>query len=237
MNKNRLKPIVDALMLAGLLALMMFQVVGETGHRWLGLAMLALFVFHNGLNRAWYKNLFKGRYSASRMLITAVDLALAAAIILQGFSGLMLSRYVFSWLPLPKGTSAARLVHLAGAYWGFALMSMHIGLHAKSPIGRFLARRSDRQSRLIKPILSIGAWLMALAGVYFIWKNRLFSYMFLKNEFVFFDYSQPPLEVLIEVLCMLFSWAALAAWLQAGCVFRKIPVRKTSKKQPNKTTV
>ena len=44
-------------------------------------------------------------------------------------SGIMLSEHVFSFLNIHGGMSFARLLHMSSSYWGFVLMSFHIGLH------------------------------------------------------------------------------------------------------------
>ena len=55
---RRAKHIVDILLGVGLL-LMSYQVVGEAGHEWTGIAMTALMILHQILNRKWYAALFK----------------------------------------------------------------------------------------------------------------------------------------------------------------------------------
>ena len=57
----RKKHFVDILLAAGLLLLMSYQVVGEEGHEWTGIAMTVLMLLHQGLNWKWYAALFKGR--------------------------------------------------------------------------------------------------------------------------------------------------------------------------------
>lgn len=44
-------------------------------------------------------------------------------------SGIILSRHVLSFLPISGGRAFARKLHMLSAYWGFALMSLHLGLH------------------------------------------------------------------------------------------------------------
>ena len=40
-----------------------------------------------------------------------------------------MSRVVFSFFSIEGGMGFARLLHMAAAYWGFFLMSAHLGLH------------------------------------------------------------------------------------------------------------
>lgn len=45
------------------------------------------------------------------------------------YSGIVLSRHVFAFLPLKGGMALARRMHILGSYWSFLLMSLHLGLH------------------------------------------------------------------------------------------------------------
>lgn len=96
---NKLKHAIDAVMSIVLLFLMAFQVTGDKYHEWIGAGMLVLFLLHNFLNAGWYKALFKGKYSALRILRTIVNLLTFAAILITGYSGIVMSRYVFDFLP------------------------------------------------------------------------------------------------------------------------------------------
>ena len=129
-----------------LLFLMSFQVTGDKYHEWIGAGMLVLFVIHNLLNANWYKALFKGKYSAYRVLRTIVNLLVLVAIILTGYSGIVMSRYVFDFLPINDGMATARKLHLAGSYWSFVLMSVHLGMHWNMMLGKLSIKRMEEQS-------------------------------------------------------------------------------------------
>ena len=67
-------------------------------------------------------------------------------------SGVIMSREVFSFLPLSGGTGFARTLHMLSSYWGFLLMGVHLGLHWGMMMG--LARRA---AGIRKPISVIVA--------------------------------------------------------------------------------
>lgn len=117
-------------MTAMLPILMAYELVGETAHEWVGLAMFVLFILHHILNYKWHQNLLKGRYSGIRILGTAIDMLLIVVMVCLPVSGIMMSRHVFVFLPI-RGSSTAliRTMHLLSSYWGFVLMSVHLGLH------------------------------------------------------------------------------------------------------------
>lgn len=133
---KKLKPIIDVIMSIALLFLMAFQVTGDKYHEWIGAGMLVLFLLHNFLNFRWYKALFKGKYTALRVWRTVVNLLVLIAILVTGYSGIVMSRYVFHFLPLHGGMATARKLHLAGSYWAFVLMSVHLGMHWSILIGK-----------------------------------------------------------------------------------------------------
>ena len=67
----------------------------------------------------------------------------------QYISGVVLSRYRFSFLPFGNGLSFARNMHMLSAYWGFVFMSLHLGFHWNMMMG--MARTaSDSISVLVQ---------------------------------------------------------------------------------------
>lgn len=70
---------------------MAYHITGNSLHEWLGTILFVLFVLHHILNRYWYKALFKGNYSAVRILMTIINVLLFAAMVGMVISGIMLS--------------------------------------------------------------------------------------------------------------------------------------------------
>ena len=93
--KKNIKIIVDICMSLILLFVMAYQVTGDKYHEFLGAGMLVLFIVHNVLNFKWYSHIFKGKYSAVRVLRVIVNLATLVAILLTGYSGIVMSQHVF----------------------------------------------------------------------------------------------------------------------------------------------
>lgn len=230
-RKAKLKPVVDILMTLALLFLMGYQIWGEAAHEWAGAVMLILFIAHHVLNAGWYKNLGKGRYTAARVLITAVDLALLFVMLCLMASGIMMSRHVFAFLPIRAGMGTARLMHMSACYWGFVLMSFHLGLHwgMMMPKMRKLLKL-QKPSGIRSTILRIIGALIAVYGLYVFINRDLITYMFLKTQFVFLDFNESPFVFYAEYLAMagLFIWMAY--------YLAKI-LRKTGAKAGNKQTI
>ena len=158
------KPLVDIAMTILLFVLMAYQLTGPFAHEWAGAAILVLFIAHHILNRQWFRGLGKGKYTAVRILLTAVDFLLLADMLFLMISGIRLSRYVFDFVPSFGSAATARLIHLAASHWGFVLMGLHLGLHWGMVVSRVRSRLGWKPSRLRQAILWIAAVLRAPAG-------------------------------------------------------------------------
>ncbi len=128
-TKLKIKCGIDILMTFALLFLMGYQFWGEQAHEWVGAGMFILFILHHVLNRQWYKALFHGRYTPVRVYQTIVNVLVFVSMLALMYSGIVMSRYVFDVLPISGGMVLARRLHILGSYWGFLLMSVHLGLH------------------------------------------------------------------------------------------------------------
>lgn len=202
MNK-RLRIVIDSGMVLLLPLLMVYSLVGEAAHEYLGIGMFLLFIAHHILNIAWWKHIFHGKYTPFRILGTAVNLALAMIMLALPISGMMLSRHVFRFLHF-GGTSVARTVHLLASYWGLLLMSFHAGMHGNVMMGTIRKNTNPRQLSKIKIwSLRIIVVLLAICGILAFVKNEVSSYLFLRTQFVFIDFSQPVFLVLIDYLLII----------------------------------
>lgn len=202
--KAVIKLAVDVFMTLALLFLMGYQFWGEAPHEWVGAGMFLLFVAHHLLNGRWHKTLFKGKYSALRTVTLCVDLLLLLAMLAQMYSGIVMSRYVFAFLPGTGGMSLARRLHILGAYWGFLLMSVHLGLHWNMILG-MLRKALKIKSKTKSPSMIAFAAGLIISG-YGIWVfiSRDFpTCLFLKSEFVFLDYSEPKIFFYIDYLALM----------------------------------
>ena len=209
--KAKIKLSVDIMMTVLPLFMMGYQLWGEAAHEWAGAGMMLLFVIHHVLNAGWHKNLFRGRYTRSRIMMAAIDILLFAAMLCLMGSGIVMSRHVFAFLPFGRGMGTARLVHMAACYWGFALMSLHLGLHwgmVLTGIRNCTGIREHSGIRtLCMRVLGAGA---AAYGLSVFLRRNLLTYMFLQTQFVFLDFSESPVSFYVDYLALmgLFVWCA-----------------------------
>lgn len=210
--KQKVRSGTDLCMLLLLPVLMAYSLVGEAAHEWLGTALFSLFLLHHGLNRRWYKTIFKGRYTAARALETAADLLMTAGMLLLAGSGVLMSEHVFAFLGLHGGMAFARITHLLCSYWMFVLMGVHAGFHGGRLAGAIksaAARRLPMAARGALP--RIGALALAGYGAYAFLHRRIGTYLLLRTQFVFFDSGEPVIFFLADYFSV-FCLFALAAY-------------------------
>lgn len=106
------KIIVDVLMLVAILFLMTYMLAGEILHGWIGAGIFVLFILRHDLNFQWIKNLFRGKYTLSRIVKTIVNVLILVMIIGLAYSGIVLSRHVFVDLDINASRVNARDIHM-----------------------------------------------------------------------------------------------------------------------------
>lgn len=216
MNRQRvLKIIVDIAMTAALLLLMAFELVGRQAHEWIGIAMFVLFVVHHILNRKWTGHLLRGKYPPIRILQMILAVLILICMMSSMVSGIVLSEYVFEAFSIRGGWSWVRILHMLEAYWGFVLMSLHVGIHWNMMLGiagKASGKRSRKEAARPK---ACGTWIARLAGVliagygiYAFGKRQIGMYLLLESEFVFFNFEEPRVYFFIDYLAVmgLFIW-------------------------------
>ena len=199
-QKLTIKIIIDFIMTIILLLLMTYERVGQSAHEWLGIGLFLLFILHHYLNRNWHKNLSNGKYSSIRIVQTVLDSILFILMVGSMISGIILSRHVFSMLPVHGGRSLARVLRMLCAYWGFVCMSIHIGLHWNI-ISQMIKKHINIS--LNKWISRLLLGVMAIYGIYAFINRNIVSYMLLKTRFVFFNFEESILVFIFDYIIIM----------------------------------
>lgn len=210
--KPRIKIAVDAAMILILLLLMAYERVGQAAHEWLGAGIFLLYFLHHFLNRGWHKNLLCGRYTPLRTMQTLLALLLCAAALGSMWSGIILSRHVFAFLPISGGRSAARVAHMVCGYWGFVLMLMHLGFHWGIMLN-FLEKHLKVDPEKRKWFCRLAVLLAAGYGLIAFWRRALGTYMLLQSHFVFFDFEEPLALFFADYIAVMALFAAAGYYL------------------------
>ncbi len=205
------KIIIDILMTLALLFLMGYQFWGDVAHEWAGAGMFLLFLLHHILNRQWYRNLFRGRFTPSRILLLVLDLLLFLSMLGLMVSGILLSNHVFAFLDLHGGLPFARLLHMAASHWGFVLMALHLGMHWGLFVGlakkALRLRQPARIRRVLLPIIGGG---IAAYGLTALIRRDLLTYMLVRTQFVFLDFGEPIPLFYLDYLAIMGTFVFLA---------------------------
>ena len=208
-QKTILKIVVDIGMTVMSLLLMTYELIGEAAHEWFGIGMFALFIIHHILNRKWSRSVFKGKYTLLRIWQTVLVIGILITMAGSMYGGVILSKHALSFLPIEGGRAFAREIHMVSAYCGFVLMSLHLGLHWSMMMGM--------AKRLVKELPTVGRWLLrgivtfiAGYGVYAFIRRKIGHYMFLQNQYVFFDFEEPLIFFLADYVAVmaLFVWVS-----------------------------
>lgn len=203
---------VDIGMTIALLLLMTYELVGQAAHEWLGIGMFVLFLTHHILNRKWMGKLLKGSYTPLRIWKTLLVVLVLLCMIGSMVSGVILSRHVLSFLPISGGRSFARSLHMVSAYWGFVWMSLHLGLHWSMMMG--MAKKAVKKPSAVRTwILRVLALAIAGYGVLAFVKRDIADYMFLRIQFVFFDFEEPLIFFLLDYVAVMGLFVFIGHYL------------------------
>lgn len=207
-TKTKIKTAADILMTAALPVLMCYSIVGETAHEIIGVTMFALFILHHILNFGWIKALFKGKYPPKRIVGTIVNAAVLICMLGLMYSGIVISKHIFSFLNL-GGAGFARTVHMLCAYWGLVLMSVHLGMH--------ITQMSAKMKLKSKPMiwtLRIIFGVVGAVGVYEFIQLNFTDYMFGKVQFVFIDTSASAVLTSLQYASVMVLFAYIGYIMQ-----------------------
>ena len=185
-------------------------------HEVLGILLIILFCVHLWLNRDWIKNLFKGRYNASRFVLALFNFLLILDVIFLLISGVIISKSIFiGWFDF-MSLALARPLHILASYWGYVIISFHVGLYWNVMSAMM---RVKLQNNLWPHVLAV---LLMVYGAYAFMKRNLAEYMFLKSQFVFFDFEEPLIYFLLDYIAIMILFACFGHYLIL--LFRKFKI-------------
>ena len=207
-SKTMGKMVVDLGMTVLLMLLMAYELIGRTVHEWIGMWMFVLFILHHILNRNWSKNLLRRKYPPLRILQVISAGLVLLTMLGSMISAVLISRTVFSFLPVSGGREFGRTLHMLSAYWGLVFLSLHLGIHWNTFMG-MAGRLCGKPSRLRRIVLRVLGACVALYGIYAFISRGIPGYLFFQTQFVFFDFEEPLFFFFLDYLAVmgLFIWA------------------------------
>lgn len=214
-RKQQAKTAVDILMTLCLLFLMPYELIGEAIHEWIGAGMFLLFIIHHILNRKWTGNLTKGRYTPLRIIQTILVILILICILGSMVSGIILSRHVFAFLEIRGLSAPARVIHMTCAYWGFVLMSLHLGIHWGMMMG-MAGKIFPKPSKARTWILRLAGIGIAGYGIYAFIKRDILSYLLMQVQYVFFNFEEPVIFFILDYMAAMGLFVFIGYYLRKG---------------------
>ena len=210
-RKQVLRMGVDLVITLSLLLLMAYELVGQAAHEWIGTAMVLLLIVHHILNRRWLAAIPQGRYTPYRVLQTTLVALILAAMAVQAVSGVILSRHLYTFLPIQGHTRIARTLHMLGAYWGFVLMSLHLGIHWSmmlGAVGKLVGPPVKRRTVILRLLAAaVSVW-----GACAFFRRQIDAYMTMQMQFAFLIFRSRSffsLPITWQLWCCLSAWATV----------------------------
>lgn len=227
MTKKKAQMLVDILMTVLLFVVMGIHLTGQFWHEVTGTTLFVLFTTHHILNRKWIRSVAKGKYNAYRVMQTTINILLSVGILLLMLSGMAMSGYLFTWLPMPIGAATARQIHLIVSYAVYLVMSMHIGMHFALMIagmGRRIKAMPKPWGGILTGFLRVLGAGIAVYGLIALLQRRFFSYIFGKAAFAYFDNTESVLTFFLDYAAIMgfciFVTHYVAAFLRPGLMNR-----------------
>lgn len=203
-TKRKLQILIDFLMIALLPLLMAYNLIGEVAHEWLGVMMFLLVLVHHILNHNWHKNFLRGRYNIARILGTGIDVWIFLLMILLLVSGIINSKHIFTYWNIQVDVSIARIAHLIASYWCFVFVCVHLGFHWMMIVKTFRkVVHISNNSGVRTVVLRLAAMGIGGYGIYAFMYRRLGDYMFLYNQYAFFDFYEPIILFIIDYMAIM----------------------------------
>lgn len=200
-QKSRKK--LDVLMVILMIVVMSYQATGNLFHEAAGVILLVLFVIHNILNRNWYKNIPKGKYSGFRNMMLIINLLTLLCMLAAMGTGIYLSQSVFASLWGMREAYLIRPWHVAAGAWGMILVSFHGGMHIRIPGKK-------------KPLYMIGEILLAVFGIWAFFALDMPNRLILRDTGMYWRYSGLLLFLANALMMAFFAGVAaiMADWLK-----------------------
>lgn len=201
-SRNVTRIVVDVLFAADIVLLMATGVPAGAPHERLGIIAFVLFALHLWLNRRWVTHLSRGRWTPRRICVVVINTLLALSMVAVMGSSLVLSRFVFAWLPVLPGMSLARMVHLASSAWLLILAGAHAGMHVRIDLG------GARSRNVVTGCVFL---VVGLYGIWSLFQLGIPEILTLRSRFSFADTRVPMIALAVRYASVFLLTGELSA--------------------------
>lgn len=207
-KKQSIRLIVDISMFILLFTVMGYNLIGNTLHEWMGIALFALFITHIYLNWNCIKSIFKGKYNIKRSGKLLINLLLFISCLLLLFFSMPISSTVFPFVSFLAEEMYPAQIHILTGNWLFLLIAMHLGAQWHRVKSIF--------SNLPKAIKSTLIILVHLCGIYGI--NSAIQRNFFEKLIMYFTFdfgraNDSALLFFFDYFSIFALFALLGYWL------------------------
>lgn len=110
---------------------------------------------------------------------------------------------------------------MISAYWGFILMSLHLGLHWNMMMGmvrKFVNCKSVARTWVLQAV----ALLIVGYGIYAFIRRGIGRYMLMMDHFVFFDFDEPIIFFIVDYVAVMGLFVFVGHYLSYAVSFREL---------------
>ncbi|MFV0539356.1 MAG: DUF4405 domain-containing protein [Dysgonomonas sp.] len=203
-SKLKFRLLLDLAMTILILLALAFRRTGDVLHEWIGLVAIVLFVIHNIINIQWYRQLFsiQRKYSLRWLVNATINILLIIIMATMAITGLIQSKIILASLDL-QGNMLLRQIHTISAYWGYLLVSVHIGMHWQMLYKHLFGKITNDLYMICIRILGL---LIAISGLFAFIERDMYSKLFLGLSFDFWDKSSALFLVYHLLIIGLLIW-------------------------------
>lgn len=187
-------------------------------HEILGFMFIIFAIVHNQINGGWYKNLFKGKMSAPRLVNTAVNVLLIISALTAFITGLMISHLLFNQLMGIRSIFANVIfvheLHVFSAYVMLILTGLHLGLHWQGICRRIGSIAKIPSSRALSIIGRLAAAVLVFGGIYSSFVYQIGSRLMMEHVFGGFGSKPDWILFVMAHISIISCYAAGAYFVQ-----------------------
>ena len=147
--------IVDTVMLVLFLAILDYRQIGSSHHEIFGMIFFVIVIFHNYLNRQWYKSLPRGRWNWDRRFTFLINVVLIGS-----FLAVMITAPLISY-KLSLDINAPLIVHRIHRIGGYVMLvaiGLHLGIHWSALLPRFKKALHLGNKKTVSIFLKVLLW-------------------------------------------------------------------------------
>ncbi len=179
-------------------------------HEIVGTGIFVLLIAHNFFNRRWWAGIAKKQREPRNMFTKALNVSVLITIVALIVTSVMISQFVFSFLPI-NSTFNARRLHSMASYWAILVVAIHLGWHW-SMIMNVTTRKLGfiHESALRSAVLRLSAIAIASYGAYSLFAVEIGSKLSMQMSLVQWDFETHAVAFLVyhAAIIGLFSFVA-----------------------------